>query len=84
MALTQLQMVNVCSPMTGDYKSVCRYLVSVYRSDKKMVNLCTKHAPTEYAKLDKSRGPWVKSTEMGDNCGGYPYLKWAAQGFDVP
>ena len=95
MALTQLQVINVCNPYTvTGYKPehCCRYLSFQYDPKIGYVHLCTKLAPGEYAKL-KAKHPtsslWgggggVARDNMGDNCGGFLFLKHKKQGYDVP
>lgn len=91
MALTSLQVVNVCSPWNPKDGSgvVCRYLqnssVVTSKGNHKWVSLCTKFAPAEYAKLVAQRAKYnQKESEFGDNCGGFLFLKHKEQGYDKP
>lgn len=81
MALTHLQVQTVCNPPGPDmHKTCCRYLEMEW-SGMKLNYMCTKLAKTQYDKLNKNRSHWQgKPEDMGDNCGGYLYLKHKKQG----
>ncbi len=90
MALTQLQVLDVCYGQAGSqnpwgwYNSgtPCKYLTQEL-SGTKYINLCLKKAPGLIAeKAAKGQLP-QNFDKMKDHCPGYRYMKHIDQGYDV-
>jgi hypothetical protein len=90
--LSQKQLQNVCLLFSGN-SNQCRYLEE---DSKNWQWLCTKHKKSFKDSKDKaiekfledckanSIDPTTKGVALGDNCGGFPILKFLVQGFDIP
>jgi len=89
--LSKLQLLNVCLLYSGDHKK-CRYLSQDHQDYNKWY--CIKHKPAEKDKVDqtiqdfisdcKKKGldPYSQGVALGDNCAGYPVLRYIEQGYD--
>lgn len=91
--LSQKQLENVCLAWDQSAKT-CRYLRQDDNDPQKWY--CLKHRQREKKKIDdkvqeflheclsKGVDPLIGHLPLGDNCGGYPVLKYVVQGHDVP
>lgn len=88
MALTIRHLGEVCLLHHPDPTKTCRYLANDELDPDKWY--CQKLRPEIKAKIDRDIDGSSKKSRLrsgvpsGDNCGGYPLLKHAPQGFDAP
>ena len=88
--LSQKQLRDICLMFIGDYRQ-CRYLkednlawqwycVKHKKTEKKRIN----EAVDEFLEHCKEQGcdPHQQGVALGDNCSGYPILKYITQGYD--
>ena len=89
--LSKLQLENICMCNAKDSRT-CKYL-----ADDDVVfgrYYCFKQRPVEKANIDTILNKYIKDCEskgtdpfdsnipLGDNCAGYPVLKYIEQGYD--
>lgn len=90
--LSQKQLKDVCLMYDGTYAK-CRYLAQDDSDYTKFY--CLKKSPkgaeidvelTEFVKETQKKGkdPLKANIALGDNCDGYPILKFLVQGYDCP
>lgn len=90
--LSLKQLRDVC--LTGQGSKQCRYLRPDDQDYQKYY--CMKKKPTDRRKIDtkvseylhdckkRSLDPDAQGHPLGDNCEGYPVLKYIEQGYDKP
>lgn len=89
MTLTNRHLKEVCLYGCSDIRQTCRYLRNDEIDDSKWY--CQKLQPEIKKKIDANVSAAVDSPyysgsikiPCGDNCGGYPLLKYISQGFDL-
>lgn len=93
MPLSKKQLQDICLLFDGTYKK-CRYLAQDDVDWSKYY--CLKKQPSKKAEIDvetddfiretrkKNKDPLKENVPMGDNCAGYPILKFVDQGYDKP
>lgn len=91
MALTLKQVNDVC--LLGGGSGQCRYLAEDENVDGKFycLKLVAQQRPeidgevADFIKKNKDRGidPHSMGLPLGDNCGGYRFLKAKMQGYDI-
>ena len=91
--LSQNQLENVCLAWDHTAKT-CRYLRQDDTDSTKWY--CLKHRKREKQKIDEKVQEFLQECQnkgidptnghlpLGDNCTGYPVLKFVEQGYDVP
>jgi hypothetical protein len=88
MPLSLKQLKDVCLIYSGT-SNKCRYLAQDDSDSTKWY--CLKQSSKkaeiddetkEYLKDSKKKGLGSKATPLGDNCAGYPILKYKEQGYD--
>ena len=91
MALTSLQVIDVCTGQAGQKNpwgwynngKQCKYLIyEMVGKDYKP--LCMKLAPGIIEQKRKSGHLPPGFDKMSDNCPGYRYMKYVEQGYDKP
>tara|TARA_Y100000034_G_scaffold136518_1_gene213544 strand:- start:5656 stop:5934 length:279 start_codon:yes stop_codon:yes gene_type:complete len=89
--LSKKQLEHVCLLREGNFKT-CRYCVEDDQDSTKWY--CVKKTANkavidnevqEYHKkmVDSGKDPKKQGFPLGDNCAGYPVLKYVEQGYDV-
>jgi len=89
--LTLKQVQDIC--MVGNGATQCRYLAEDEQVDGKFycLKLVQQQKPeidqevADFVKKNKDRGvdPTTMGVPLGDNCGGYRFLKAKMQGYDL-
>ena len=89
--LSDLQLKNVCLAYNTD-SSRCRYLCQDDNNWNQYYCLkkCSKKAEIDVEIADfieetrkKNKDPYKENIPLGNNCSGYPIMKYIQQGYDV-